>query len=112
MIAKSDQFVDTDINEYLSAIGDSDGVIIIMSAKIQVELHQVWRERLCHNGREKGVISTEATDGIYNVKDSDFESMKHMIKYPLNDEFYVVPIYRETVEDGKKIVFKEVGEKR
>ena len=29
----------------------------------------------------------------------------------VNNEFYVAPVYNEMIEDGKKIVFKDVGEK-
>ena len=29
----------------------------------------------------------------------------------VNNEYYVAPVYNEMIEDGKKIVFKDVGSK-
>lgn len=116
MIANSDQFVDTDINEYLSAMGDSDGLIMTMPADDPKWSFIKYDE----NGyvtmvREKEVISNEATVGIYNyAKGSDFvKYAKQMIRKNIrvNSEFYVAPVYNEMIEDGKKIVFKDVGEK-
>ena len=116
MIANSDQFVDTDINEYLSAMGDSDGLIMTMPADDPKWSFIKYDE----NGyvtmvREKEVISNEATVGIYNyAKGSDFvKYAKQMIRKNIrvNNEFYVAPVYNEMIEDGKKIVFKDVGEK-
>ena len=116
MIANSDQFVDTDINEYLSAMGDSDGLIMTMPADDPKWSFIKYDE----NGyvtmvREKEVISNEATVGIYNYANgSDFvKYAKQMIRKNIrvNNEFYVAPVYNEMIEDGKKIVFKDVGEK-
>lgn len=116
MIANSDQFVDTDINEYLSAMDDSDGLIMTMPADDPKWSFIKYDE----NGyvtmvREKEVISNEATVGIYNyAKGSDFvKYAKQMIRKNIrvNNEFYVAPVYNEMIEDRKKIVFKDVGEK-
>ena len=116
MIANSDQFVDTDINKYLEAMGDSDGLIMTMPADDPKWSFIKYDE----NGyvtmvREKEVISNEATVGIYNyAKGSDFvKYAKQMIRKNIrvNNEFYVAPVYNEMIEDGKKIVFKDVGEK-
>lgn len=116
MIANSDQFVDTDINEYLIAMGDSDGLIMTMPADDPKWSFIKYDE----NGyvtmvREKEVISNEATVGIYNyAKGSDFvKYAKQMIRKNIrvNNEFYVAPVYNEMIDDGKKIVFKDVGEK-
>ena len=116
MIANSDQFVDTDINEYLSAMGDSDGLIMTMPADDPKWSFIKYDE----NGyvtmvREKEVISNEATVGIYNyAKGSDFvKYAKQMIRKNIrvNSDFYVAPVYTEMIVDGKKIVFKDVGEK-
>lgn len=116
MIANSDQFVDTDINEYLSAMGENDGLIMTMPANDPKWSFIKYNE----NGyvtlvREKEVISNEATVGIYNyAKGSDFvKYAKRMIQKNIrvNNEFYVAPVYNEMIEDGKKIVFNDVGEK-
>ena len=116
MIANSDQFVDTDINEYLAALGNNDGLIMTMPADDPKWSFIKYDE----NGyvtmvREKEVISNEATVGIYNyARGSDFvKYAKQMIRKNIrvNNEFYVAPVYNEMIEDGKKIVFKDVGEK-
>ena len=116
MIANSDQFVDTDINDYLSAIKDNDGLIMTMPADDPKWSFIKYDE----NGyvtmvREKEVISNEATVGIYNyAKGSDFvKYARQMIRKNIrvNNEFYVAPVYNEMIEDGKKIVFKDVGSK-
>lgn len=116
MIANSDQYVDTDINTYLAAMKDHDGLIMTMPAN-----DPKWSYiRYDENGfvtlvREKEVISDEATVGIYNYKHgSDFVKYAHqMIEKDIrvNNEFYVAPVYNEMIEVGKKIVFCDVGEK-
>ena len=116
MIANSDQYVDTDINDYFASMGDNDGLIMTMPAN-----DPKWSFiKYDNNGyvtmvREKEVISNEATVGIYNyAKGSDFvKYAKQMIKKDIrvNNEFYVAPVYNEMIDDGKKIVFKDVGEK-
>ena len=116
MIANSDQYVDTDINEYLAAMGDNDGLIMTMPAN-----HPKWSYiRYDGNGfvtlvREKEVISDQATVGIYNYKHGrDFvKYAKQMIAKDIrvNGEFYVAPVYNEMVEAGMKLVYKDVGAK-
>lgn len=116
MIANSDQFVDTDINQYLGAIGDNDGLIMTMPAN-----DPKWSYIAYDKGgfvtlvKEKEVISNEATVGIYNYKSGrDFVKYAHqMIKKNIrvNGEYYVAPVYNEMIEDGKKIVFCNVGSK-
>ena len=116
MIANSDQYVDTDINEYLSAMGDNDGLIMTMPAN-----HPKWSYiRYDEHGfvtlvREKEVISDQATVGIYNYKrGSDFvKYAKQMIARDIrvNGEFYVAPVYNEMVGAGMKLVYKDVGAK-
>ncbi len=116
MIANSDQFVDTDINEYLSAMGDNDGLIMTMPADDpKWSFLKYDEEGYVTIVREKEVISNEATVGIYNyARGSDFvKYAKQMIRKNIrvNNEFYVAPVYNEMIEDGKKIVFKDIGEK-
>jgi dTDP-glucose pyrophosphorylase len=116
MIANGDQFVDTDINDYISAINNYDGLIMTMPAD-----HPKWSYiKFDDHGfvtmvREKEVISNEATVGIYNYRHgSDFVRYAHqMIKKNIrvNNEFYVAPVYNEMIESGMKIVFKNVGPK-
>lgn len=116
MIANSDQYVDTNINDYISKLTDNDGLIMTMPAE-----HPKWSYiRFDENGyvvevREKEVISNEATVGIYNYKHGkDFVKYAHQMidkNIRVNNEFYVAPVYNEMIADGKKIVFHNVGEK-
>lgn len=116
MIANSDQYVDTDINEYLAALGDYDGLIMTMPSD-----HPKWSYiRYDEQGfvtlvREKEVISDQATVGIYNYRrGSDFvKYAHHMIEKNIrvNNEFYVAPVYNEMIEAGMKLVYKDVGAK-
>ena len=116
MIANSDQFVDTDINSYLQAMKNYDGLIMTMSAN-----HPKWsyikydESSFVTLVREKEVISDQATVGIYNYKHgSDFVKFAHQMiekNIRVNNEFYVAPVYNEMIEAGKKIVFCDVGAK-
>ena len=116
MIANSDQFVDTDINCYLSGMGGHDGLIMTMPAS-----DPKWSYiRYDENGfvtlvREKEVISDQATVGIYNYSHgSDFVKFAHQMiekNIRVNNEFYVAPVYNEMIEAGRRIVFRDVGEK-
>ena len=115
MIANSDQFVDTDINQYLSYMNGYDGLIMTMPAN-----HPKWsyikynEQGFVTMVREKEVISNEATVGIYNYKHGkDFVNYAHQMidkNIRVNNEFYVAPVYNEMIEAGKKIVYKNVGE--
>ena len=116
MIANSDQYVDTDINAYLSAMKDFDGLIMTMPAN-----DPKWSFiQYDDNGfvtlvREKQVISDEATVGIYNYKHgADFVKFAHQMiagNIRVNNEFYVAPVYNEMIGAGLKIVFCDVGDK-
>lgn len=116
MIANSDQYVDTDINEYLSAMGDNDGLIMTMPADDPKWSFIKYDENnLVTMVREKQVISNEATVGIYNYKHGrDFVRYAHQMiekNIRVNNEFYVAPVYNEMIEDGMKIGFCDVGAK-
>ena len=79
MIANSDQFVDINIDKYLKALKNLDGLIMTMPAS-----HPKWSYiKYDSNGyvtlvREKEVISNEATVGIYNYKHGE-----DFVKYAL-----------------------------
>ena len=114
MIANSDQYVDIDINDYLEAGIELDGLIMTMFAD-----DNKWSfikfndERLVTMVREKEVISNEATVGIYNfARGSDYvRGADKMIALDLrvNNEFYVAPVYNLLIEEGLKIGFYNVG---
>lgn len=116
MIANSDQYVDIDINSYLASMGNCDGLIMTMPAKDPKWSYIKYDEQGSVTlVREKEVISDQATVGIYNYKHgSDFvKYARQMIQKNIrsNGEFYVAPVYNEMIEAGKKLVFRDVGEK-
>lgn len=118
MIANADQWVDADINEYLSVLDTSgvDGLIMTMWAdhpkwsyvRLDPENPSVITEVV-----EKRVVSHEATVGVYNFRHGrDFvHAAERMIVKNLrvNGEFYVAPAYNEMIADGKKLAYHNVG---
>lgn len=114
MIANSDQFVDTDINKYVDAMGNADGLIMTMPADDPKWSFIKYDDQgYVTMVREKEVISNEATVGIYNyAHGTDFVKYAHQMitkDIRVNNEFYVAPVYNEMIEDGKKIVYNNVG---
>lgn len=116
MIANSDQYVDTDINDYLRAMDEhqADGLIMTMKAD-----DPKWSfVGFADNGRinrvvEKEVISEEATVGIYNFRSgrqliAAIESMFDK-NLQVNGEFYVAPVYNEMIEDEARIIHYSIG---
>lgn len=115
MIANSDQYVDIDINEYNRAIGDADGLIMTMHQEdTKWSYIQYNSAGLVTLVREKEVISDQATVGIYNYRRGrDFvRYAEEMIRKDIrvNGEFYTAPVYNGFIEDGKKIVFHDIGQ--
>lgn len=115
MIANSDQFVDCDINNYLSVMDhDTDGIIMTMKAD-----DPKWsfvgfdQDGMINNVVEKQVISDEATVGIYNFKHGrDFVSAaEDMIRSNarVNNEFYVAPVYNTIIRNGGKVRHYNIG---
>ncbi len=114
MIANSDQYCLCDINDYLAALGDCDGLIMTTYAGDNKWSYIAFDEnRLVTLVREKEVISEEATVGVYNFRrGSDFVlAARSMISRDLrvNGEFYVAPVYNLLIEEGKRIAFCHVG---
>ncbi|MBT0727909.1 NTP transferase domain-containing protein [Rosenbergiella australiborealis] len=118
MIANCDQWIDIDINEYLDAFNHqkSDGMIMTMTAN-----DPKWSYlRIAQQGyvcevREKEVISTEASVGIYNFKrGSDYcYAAKRMIEDNnlSNGEYYVAPTYNYLIQERKSVIdFYNIGE--
>lgn len=117
MIANSDQYVDADIDTYLSQMSDQhlDGLIMTMTATdpkwsfAAVDpLGKVTRVV------EKEPISSEATVGIYNFKHGkDFvQGAEEMIANNLrsNGEFYVAPVYNQLIERELHIGVWNIGD--
>jgi NDP-sugar pyrophosphorylase family protein len=116
MIANSDQWVDLDINDYLSELEHrgADGLIMTMRADHPKWSYvglgpDGWVERVV----EKQVISAEATVGIYNFRHGAafVRAADGMIAADLrvNGEFYVAPVYNELIKDGAKVCVHNVG---
>lgn len=114
MIVNSDQYIETNIDEYLTAIRDCDGLIMTMKASDKkwsfIQYNEAGYVQLV---REKEVISSEATVGIYN-----FRQGKDFVKYAeeminknirVNNEFYVAPVYNQMIEDNKLIRYYNIG---
>lgn len=115
MIANSDQYVDIDINEYLSAMGSADGLIMTLFANdAKWSFIRYDENNFVTMVREKEVISDEATVGIYNYRHGrDFVSSAHQMieqNIRVNGEFYVAPVYNEMIRNGKKIAFHNIGD--
>ena len=114
MIANCDQYIDADINTYLAAQGDADGLIMTMWAD-DPKWSFVRRDSA---GRvvqvvEKAVVSNEATVGIYNFRHgSDFvRAADAMIAAGdrVNGEFYVAPAYDRMIAKGARIECFGIG---
>lgn len=116
MIANSDQYIDADINAYLSCMDTEqlDGLIMTMGAD-----DPKWSfVGLNHEGCvtrvvEKEVISNEATVGIYNFRHGrDFvQAAQEMIarNERVNGEFYVAPVYNRCIEQGARVGIWNIG---
>ncbi len=114
MIANCDQYIDVDIDDYLQAMGDLDGMIMTMTADDpKWSFVSFGADGYIDNVVEKQVISDHATVGIYNFrKGSDFVSYAdRMIErdFRVNGEFYVAPVYNFMIEDGSKIGAYSIG---
>jgi hypothetical protein len=114
MIANSDQYVDIDINSYIHAMNNTDGLIMTMTANDPkwsfIQYDEQYRVTMV---KEKEVISNEATVGIYNFKHGkDYVKYAHQMiekEIRVNGEFYVAPVYNEMIADGKDIKFYNIG---
>lgn len=116
MLANSDQWVDIDINKYLSDIESNnvDGLIMTMWADDPKWSYVGFdKQGYVNNVVEKQVISNDATVGIYNFRrGSDFVSAADQMilkNLRVNNEFYVAPTYNEMLSVGAKITIYNVG---
>lgn len=110
LIANSDQFIEWDSSHFMYSVqnGNIDGSILVFE-----NTHPKWsyakidEDNYIQEIREKEVISTNATVGIYYWRQG-----KNFVKYAeqmirknirVNNEFYVAPVYNEAIQDAKKI---------
>jgi dTDP-glucose pyrophosphorylase len=119
MIANSDQWVDININDYLSHLDshNSDGLIMTMFANdAKWSFVGLDQENNVNKVVEKEVISNEATVGIYNFKrGKDFVHGANLMiskNLRVNNEFYVAPVYNELINNGAVISFYNIGSDR
>ncbi|EPF17732.1 UDP-N-acetylglucosamine diphosphorylase/glucosamine-1-phosphate N-acetyltransferase [Cedecea davisae] len=107
MVANSDQWVDVDIDSYLSVMEERqlDGLIMTFTA-VDSKWSYVLRDtqnRVC-KVVEKEVVSDEATVGIYNFRRGrDFCRLaEEMIERDERSmgEFYVAPVYTHLYQQG------------
>jgi dTDP-glucose pyrophosphorylase len=116
MIANADQFVELDINKYLSKMDYENASGLIMTFWSD---HPKWSYcRMKTDGSvqevvEKKVVSNEATVGIYNFRHGrDFvRAAEKMIAQDIrvNNEFYVAPVYNQLIAEGAKVVVAATG---
>ena len=116
LFANSDQYVDWNSTEFLYKMNETgcDGGILTFES-----VHPKWSyakvnsdSGLVERVAEKEPISKNATVGIYYWKrGSDFvDYAEKMIEKNIrvNNEFYVCPVYNESILDGKRIVIYEI----
>lgn len=114
MTANSDQYIDTDINNYLEKQDGMDGLIMTMYADdFKWSFIRFDEDMLVREVREKEVISNEATVGIYNfAHGADYVEYAHKMieaNERVNGEFYVAPVYNQMIKAGKRIAFYNIG---
>lgn len=116
MIANSDQWVDVDINDYLSDMEERNlsGSMLTMKADDpKWSYAKVDTIGMVSEVVEKVVISDEATVGIYNFnKGSDFcHFADYMVENDIrsNGEFYVAPVYSFMAQKNHKIGIYNIG---
>lgn len=115
LIANSDQYVETDIHDFIidSRKRKLDGNIMTFNAS-----HPKWsfakldEDRLVMEVAEKRPISNHATAGIYYYRRGKMfvEAATMMIEKNIrvNNEFYVCPVYNEMILAGLKIGIYEI----
>jgi HAD superfamily hydrolase (TIGR01509 family) len=115
LIANSDQFINWDQNEamYYFTTTEADGGILTFESS-----HPKWSyARLDDSGMvdlvaEKEPISKNATVGVYYWKHgADYVKYTNQMidsNKRVNNEFYVCPVYNEAINDGKKLLIKNI----
>lgn len=117
MTANSDQYIDFDINNYLSLIDKRglDGLIMTMKAEDpKWSYAKTDKNGFVTETAEKKVISKDATVGIFNFKRGKdlVRVAEQMIKdnIRVNNEFYTCPCYNYLIKKGQKIGIYGIGE--
>jgi NDP-sugar pyrophosphorylase family protein len=116
MIANSDQYVDININDYLAEVNfrNLDGLIMTMKADDEKwSFARVDEKGYVTEVKEKVVISSDATVGIYNfslgAKFVEHAEAMFENKEMQNGEYYVAPVYNRFIAAGLKIGIYDIG---
>lgn len=115
IFANSDQLIEWDSNEFMYKMNESDcdgGILTFTSNHPKWSFVKIDNYGFVTEVAEKNPISNIATVGVYYwKKGSDFvkyaEQMINRDK-KVNGEFYVCPVFNESIEDNKKIKTYEV----
>ncbi len=118
MIANCDQWVDLNIDDYLSSAQSKgvDGMIMSMTANDKKWSYlKINCQGQVQEVREKEVISSEATVGIYNFKrgkDFCYAARKMIVENSLSQgEFYVAPVYNYLIKEKLACIdYYNIGE--
>jgi NDP-sugar pyrophosphorylase family protein len=116
MIANCDQYIEEDINLYLSNAESYDGYIMTMKAnEPKWSYIQFDNKKNIQKVVEKKVVSNVATVGIYNFRHGNLfcKYSEKMIADDIrvNNEFYVAPVYNYLIEDNKTIDLHDISGK-
>jgi NDP-sugar pyrophosphorylase family protein len=107
IIANCDQFLQWDMNSFITYSEQFDGCLATFNSTNPHHSYAKVKDGLVKEVAEKIVISDKASAGIYYFKKgSDYVSgAKQMIDKNIrtNDEFYICPVYNELIEENKKI---------
>ena len=116
VIANSDQYLATDFSKEYNYLtnNENDGVVWAMEDS-DPKWSYVQVNNLMHATKlkEKEVISPYATCGVYGFTkaSSFFTSYQEMLQANdrVNNEFYVAPTYNYLIQEGKKILVRNLG---
>lgn len=116
MIANCDQWIATDIDEFIAAreTRNLDGLIMTMEATDpKWSFARTNANGLVTEVAEKKPISNQATTGIYMFRRGcDFANAAHAMidkNVRVNNEFYVAPAYNEMISSGARIGCFSIG---
>jgi len=116
VMANSDQYIDWDSNEFMYKMSETNcdgGIVTFTSTHPKWSFAKVNEYGLVTEVAEKNPISDVATVGIYYWKrGSDYvRYAEQMIEKNIrvNNEFYVCPVFNESILDGKEIRTFEIN---
>ena len=110
VIANSDQFIEWNSNEFMYKMNETNadgGIVTFRSTHPKWSFAKIDEYGLVTEVAEKNPISDIATVGVYFwKKGSDYvKYAEQMIdkNIRVNNEFYVCPVFNQSIEDGKHI---------